>query len=118
MLRTRLAVLAVTAAAALLVGCEQKFTRERFNMIEPQVDEKYDVEKILGEPEFKVDGEWYYENQDEHYAARIFFEGETVRAKEWMDARTGEWEGRHPDSDAPPEGEPSESRTRTRRVDP
>lgn len=111
-----LSLFTLVAVSTLLVGCQQKFTRDRFEMIKADVDQKYDVEQILGEPEFRVPGEWYYENQEDHYAARIFFEGDTVVGKEWMDARSGEWDGSHPQMQGEPAGESRMDRTRTRQI--
>lgn len=95
----------LTAAALLLAlaGCT-RFTRANFDMIEPGVDTKFDVERMLGAPEFNTTDEWYYENMDEHYAARIFFDARgRVRSKQWIAARSGEWTGENPDADPEPD---------------
>ncbi len=106
------------AGLATLGGCQRQFTRERFDMIKAGVDDRTDVEHILGKPEFRAQDVWYYEDQDRHIHAQIFFdETGRVLTKEWMDARTGEWEGRSPFTDPPPAGEARERRTKTRRID-
>jgi hypothetical protein len=101
-----------------LIGCEQKFSRARFQMIQPGVDNREDVEQMLGKPEARLADVWYYEDVDRNLHAQIFFDDEgRVLSKEWMDAHTGEWEGRSPYTDAPPDGEVRERSTRTRRFD-
>lgn len=86
-------ILAVASLAALaaLVGCQQKFTRERFDMIKPAVDTRADVEQILGEPKTVAGDMWYYEDIDRYIAAKFVFDdrGRVVR-KEWNDAKKGE----------------------------
>jgi hypothetical protein len=102
-----------------LLGCT-KFTRDRFEMIKPDVDTQADVVEILGEPEFKQADQWYYEDDDSEYAARIFyyFDTEIVRAKEWIDLTAGTWEGQDPDADAEPEElELRRERTRSTTID-
>jgi len=105
-------------AACLLTGCAQKFTRERFDMIQAGVDDQEDVREILGKPSKTMTDLWYYEDLDRHLHAQIFFADDgRVLSKEWMDAHTGEWEGKHPQADEPPKGEVRERRTKTRRID-
>jgi hypothetical protein len=102
----------------VLAGCAQKFTRERFDMIQPGVDEREDVTQILGKPEAVLADIWYYGDLNRHTAAQIFFADDgRVLGKEWMDADTGEWDGNNPHADAPPQGEVRERRTRTRKID-
>lgn len=115
----RLVTIALLSFALVATtGCATKFTRERFDMIHVGADERFDVQKILGDPEFRTDAEWYYEHEGKHYAARVFFDGSgRVTGKEWMDARTGEWEGKHPDAQDAPKGEVRETETRTRTID-
>ncbi|MBU0639825.1 MAG: hypothetical protein KKB50_13235 [Planctomycetes bacterium] len=112
------------AAAVLLAivgvasGCARKFTHDRFLMIQEAVDDRHDVRQILGSAEFEATDEWYYEDIERHIAARVFFDADgRVRGKEWMDAKTGTWEGRHPDTDQPAQGEVRETHTKTRRHD-
>lgn len=104
---------------AMLAGCAaEKFTHERFSMIQQGVDDRDDVRQILGKPRFDAGDEWYYEADDHGIMARVYFDAQgVVRDKEWIDAGAGTWEGRHPDADKPPEGEVRERRTKTRRID-
>ncbi|MBN2448025.1 MAG: hypothetical protein JXO22_14945 [Phycisphaerae bacterium] len=116
--RVPFAVLALVVMVGVLAGCERKFTRERFDMITPGVDQKYDVRMMIGVPNRDMGSQWYYEDLDHYYAARVFFNADdVVRAKEWMDARAGTWEGRDPDTTPPVEGEVREEHTRTRMID-
>ena len=118
MSRPVFSVLCAMCVAVALTGCARKFTHERFSMIQEGVDHHFDVEQVLGKPEFDADDEWYYEDLDRHIAASIFFDDDgVVRGKRWMDAKSGTWEGRHPDAAQPPEGELREKHTKTRRID-
>ena len=109
---------ALALAAVFLSGCAEKFTRERFDMIQVGTDDREDVEQLLGSPRHDLVNEWYYENMDKHIHARVFFGmAGKVSGKEWMDAGTGEWEGAHPDADAPPKGEVRERNKTTRTID-
>jgi len=118
MSRPVFSVLCALCVGVALAGCARKFTYERYSMIQQGVDDRFDVKQMLGKPEFDTDDEWYYEDLDRHIAARVFFDNDgVVRGKEWMDAKSGTWEGRHPDADQPPEGEVREKHTKTRRID-
>jgi len=109
-----LGLLSLLAAA----GCERKFTRARFDTIQPGVSDRFDVEQTLGKPKAKLADVWYYEDLDRHLHAQVFFDNDgRVLGKEWMDARSGEWEGRSPHADEPPAGEVREQHIRTRRID-
>lgn len=106
----------VLASVTPLSGCHSKFTRDRFEMITPGVDDREDVRKVLGKPATRFHDQWIYDDLDDHRSAVIHFdESGKVLAKEWMDARTGEWEGRNPAAAEPPPGGVRE--TRTRRID-
>ncbi len=116
--RQAVPVLALLAALVSLAGCERKFTRERFDRIERGVDDREDVRQLLGRPTAAMEDAWIYEDLDHHDTAQIFFADDgRVLSKEWMDARTGAWEGRSPYTDEPRTGEVRERRTRTRRID-
>lgn len=118
MLRHALRSVGAGLLLLVLAGCQRQFTRERFDLIKADVDDREDVRRILGKPEADLQDQWFYDDLDRHYSAVIFFdEHGRVRAKEWMDARSGEWQGRHPDSDPPPQGEVRERRRKTTRID-
>lgn len=119
---TRPLGLAISAAVllALCAGCERKFTRQNFDMIHVGVDERFDVEKIIGKPTstFGDSDQWYYEDEDEHYSALIHFaETGKVSGKQWMDGNTGEFSGNNPHGNPPPKGETRETKTGTRKID-
>ncbi len=102
----------------LLVGCQNKMTRENFQMIRVGVDQKEDVFQILGPPDADFDDQWLYDDVDRFKSAIIYFdEAGQVAGKEWMDAEAGTFEGRNPNTNEPPEGEVRESETNTRRYD-
>jgi len=74
----------------LPAGCENKFTRERWEMIRVNSSDKTEVEMTLGAPQeqpFK-DLWWYYKGNRE---AKIYFtDKDVVKAKKWINTRTGE----------------------------
>ena len=111
-------VLALTALS-VLAGCRHRpFTRDHFEQIQVGVDNRADVRHILGKPTADLGDQWQYDNLKKHYSAVVHFDAEgRVSAKEWMDARTGAWEGRNPNTDEPPEGEVRERHRKTTRID-
>jgi len=83
-------LLVLSVALILIVGCEKKFTRDNWEMIKIGAYEKVDVEDTLGKPQTKPfdDLWWYHEGSRE---AKIYFEADgTVKAKKWLNAKTGE----------------------------
>lgn len=111
----------LAAFTLLLVGCERKFTRDRFDMIKVGVDERYDVAKILGDPTttFSDSDQWFYEDEDDHYQALIHFSDDgKVAGKQWMDGNSGEFSGDNPHADRPPQGQTRSRSSNTRRIDP
>ena len=118
MSRALLLSLLTVTVLALTTGCEQKFTRQRYDMIQVGVDRMDDVRQMIGEPEFAAGDVWYYEDHEGRYAARVFFDRQdVVRAKNWMDLLKGTWEGQNPDADPPPAGEVRERELRLRQID-
>lgn len=111
-------LLALPALLALLAGCQSKLTRDRFEMIQVDVDQREDVRHILGEPTRDFGDQWLYDDLDRHVSAIIYFnDAGRVAGKEWTDAVSGSWEGRNPNLDEPPPGEVRERRKTTRRID-
>ncbi len=105
------------AAGTALAGCESKFNRRNFEMIRPGMDGREDVREILGKPAADMEDVWFYDDLDHHRSAKIIFDSDgRVLTKEWMDAKTGEWDGKDPWADEPPEGEVRERTTKTRRI--
>lgn len=114
----RFTMLVLIAACVCLAGCESSFNKRNFEMIQAGFDDRFDVREILGDPDGDMGDVWVYDDLDRHYAARIFFDGDgRVLSKQWMDAKTGEWEGEDPWGDRAPEGEVRERSTKTRRID-
>jgi hypothetical protein len=114
----RVYALVVVLAGLLATGCARKFTYERYSMIQPGTDDREGVREVLGKPHTEAGDEWYYQDLDHHIHARIFFdESGRVVDKEWMDAKRGTWEGKHPAADEPPPGEVRERKTKARRID-
>jgi outer membrane protein assembly factor BamE (lipoprotein component of BamABCDE complex) len=115
--RTLICTLAL-AALALLTGCEQKFTRERFEMIRVGTDSRADVRILIGEPTTDLREQWIYNDLDEDHSAIIYFDGQGyVTGKEWTDAVTSGWLGHHPRQEPPPEDEIRERHERRERID-
>lgn len=72
------------------IGCQNKFTYQRFEMVQVGCADKTEVELTLGKPSEKPfkDLWWYYGNDA---TAKIYFDDkETVQAKKWIDEKTGE----------------------------
>jgi hypothetical protein len=91
-------------------GCASGPSRERYDMIRAQADDKEDVQRLLGEPQFNLDDRWYYEDADDRRGALVYFDGRgRVIGKEWFDARQGTWAGRNPFADELPGKHASES---------
>jgi hypothetical protein len=110
-------LLLLALPVVLLAGCQRQFTRERFDLIRPGVDDREDVRRIIGKPASDLQDQWFYDDLDRHYSAVIFFEGQKVSRKEWMDARSGEWTGQNPHANPPPEGEVRHRQKNTRVID-
>jgi len=114
----RIHLLSLTLIVALLAGCESKFNRRNFDMIQIGVDDRDAVRQILGKPSADMGDVWLYDDLDHHKSAQIFFADDgRVLNKEWMGATTGRWEGTNPWADQPPQGEVRERSTRTQRID-
>ncbi len=114
----RYILLAGIAGLALLAGCARQFTREHFDLIQQGVDDREDVRHMLGKPASDLGDQWWYDDLDRHYSARIHFgEDGRVSGKEWIDEQARTWEGRDPNAAEPPEGEVSEQHKQTTRID-
>ena len=92
-MNTRLArLIACFFIAALgvtvLTGCGSKFTRERFELIKPGVDDAKEVQRLLGKPQYSALDVWHYESFDRHLSAQIYFGDDgRVMSKEWTGTR-------------------------------
>jgi len=118
-MRTRLLTLTLLGLGLIvLTACHKNvFTRDRFEMIQQGVDNKEDVARTIGKPTSDLGDQWLYDDQKRFHAARIFFDEDgRVRGKEWMDTKTGTWEGQNPDANEPPQGEVRERDKKTTRI--
>jgi hypothetical protein len=102
----------------LIAGCHRHFTQDCFEMVQVGADDREDVRAWLGKPTSDLGDQWLYDDLKRHRSAVIFFDADgRVRGKQWMDARTGSWEGRNPDADEAPAGEVREHHRSTTRID-
>jgi hypothetical protein len=91
--------LLLTAVVLCAVGCQEKFTRQRYETIyigqpAPQ------VERTLGDPEAKFSDTWTYIHETPFYKAIIKFENGRVVDKAWYDSEQFDT---HPDLKRPDE---------------
>jgi outer membrane protein assembly factor BamE (lipoprotein component of BamABCDE complex) len=114
-----LSILVGISMLSVLAGCHNRhFTRDRFEMIQVGVDNRADVRQILGKPTSNLNDQWQYDDLKRHHSAVVHFDADgRVSAKEWMNPKTGEWEGHNPNANEPPEGEVRESHKKTTRID-
>ena len=118
MLRRTLGLALLAGVVALGCGCQRQFTRERFEMIGVGSDGREDVRHCLGKPTCDLQDQWLYDDLDRHKSAIIYFGADgRVSGKEWMDARSGQWEGENPHANKPPQGEVRERSKGTTRID-
>ena len=72
----------------VLAGCNDKVTRDRYNIITQNVDAKMDVERILGEPDVRTPEMWMYNREGRGITVKIEFDtNDTVVHKLWIDDR-------------------------------
>lgn len=92
----RIAIVIVAAAIlAGVAGCQEKFTRQRYETIYIGQPE-FEVEKTLGEPTAKFSDTWTYIHDKPFYKAIVEFDSGRVTDKTWYDEREM---GTHPDMD-------------------
>ncbi len=63
-------------------GCQQKFTRQRYETIYLGMPD-WEVQGILGDPTGEADGVWSYVHHEPYYSATIQFEESRVKDKRW-----------------------------------
>ena len=118
MTRPALLLLVGGGLLAVLAGCHHHFTHGDFELVQVGVNDRADVRAMLGKPTSDLSDQWFYDDLKRHRTAVIFFDDEgRVSGKEWMDARSGNWEGRNPNVNPPPEGEVRERHKTTTRID-
>lgn len=81
---------------AAVVGCEEKLTYERWQLIN-QGSTKLEVESAIGQPDIMMPDQWTYVDHDRGITAHIYFEADAnkVHSKQWIDAEHG-WQGKNP----------------------
>ncbi|MHC4090643.1 MAG: hypothetical protein ACYSUQ_06610 [Planctomycetota bacterium] len=110
----RIAAYAIVAVCGVVVltGCD-KLTRSRFEMIQLDHAERFDVDKTIGPPDSKLPDYWLYERVDKHLNVFIHYnEQGKVWRKEWHDTLNDD----HYDSTEPPEDASSYESTEIRRI--
>lgn len=107
--------LAIVIAGTLILGCApDKLTRQNYDTIHEGASDKTEVELTLGKDYINRGDQWEYEREDKHLSVVIYFDNDgRVTRKEWIDAKTGEWEGAAPGIDETPQGRPAGESTRT-----
>jgi len=79
----------VLAAVMLTVGCEQKLTYQRFELIH-MGQTQLGVEKTLGDPLVKMPDQWTWNDSDRSITAHVWYDKEgKVIAKQWFDPKHG-----------------------------
>ncbi len=96
----------------VLAGCD-KLTRNHYEMIQQNVSSMDDVERTIGKPDYRLDGQWHYDRVDRHLNVVVDFseQGVVVR-KQWIDTRKEVWE----DTEMPGETDTHE-KTTIRKID-
>ena len=107
MMRRATGVVLVAGVVLAVGGCD-RLTRNHYDMIVQNVSSTDDVAKTIGDPSYKVPGQWHYERVDKHLNVIIEFneDGVVVR-KQWIDAGEGVWD----DTEKPGETDAHESTT-------
>jgi hypothetical protein len=92
LMRWTAGVVLAAGALGLLVGCD-KLTRNHYEMLEQNVSTTDDVQRTIGHPDYKLEGQWHYERVDKHLNVFIDFnENGVVVRKQWIDTGEREWE--------------------------
>ena len=80
----------VVAGVALVAGCSEKLTYERWQTLTLQ-SPKAEVEAVLGDPnQYKKDAAWMYHNPDQQITVNVeFVGGNRVTYSRWVDPQHG-----------------------------
>ena len=82
----------VVVAAALCVGCQKTFTRQKYDTLYVGQPD-YAVRRMLWEPQFRSDGTWTYVHSNPYYRAVIDFQDNPITSKKWSYVRPPKPEG-------------------------
>lgn len=102
-LRSMLAMFAAVLFVGVLSGCENKLTRQNFEMIQLGSSTKLEVKNTLGENKLVRENSEQFEWEDEDQSLTVlidFDERGHVSRKQWIDADSNVWDDTKPD----PEG--------------
>lgn len=100
----------VVGVVTLSVGCEEKLTYKRWQLIH-EGQSKLAVEQTLGDPLIKMADHWTWNNADKAITAQVWYSGEgKVIAKQWFDPKRG-MEGGPPGGSATEGGEVIQQKT-------
>ncbi len=77
-----LAIIALLLVSACCVGCQDSFTRQRYETIYHGMPD-WQVRNILGEPTISNHQTWQYVNDHPYYKAILRFEEGKVAEKTW-----------------------------------
>ena len=74
-------------AAGLCAGCQERFTRQRYETIYVGMPD-WQVRNILGEPDVETTkGSWSYVHNEPYYRATFRFDSGSVKDKAWSNHR-------------------------------
>ncbi len=97
----RVAMVCLVGTIVWVAGCAQDMvTRDHFNMIVEGRSTRLELEKTMGEKYIDRGNQWEYERPNKGLSVVFYFDDhDRVIRKEWIDARSGEWEGAAPHID-------------------
>lgn len=81
------ALMLAVVLSALLAGCQQQFTRQRFETLyvgQPAED----VREVLGEPTVEYPNEWRYVTDRPYAMGTVYFADGKVTRKTWANERS------------------------------
>lgn len=95
------------------VGCsESQVTWQHYEMIVKDKSTKLEVEKTLGDTYLDRGDHWEYDEEKRHLSVFVYFDGRgVVTRKEWIDGKSGRWDGAAPGIDEKPQGKKTSDET-------
>lgn len=101
----------IAVVIAMGVGCEQKLTYQRFELVH-MGQTQLGVEKTLGDPLVKMSDQWTWNDSERSITAHVWYDQEAkVIAKQWFDPKRG-MVGNPPGGSAGESGEVIQQKTR------
>ncbi len=84
-----LASLALFSVVLISLGCEQKLTYQRWDLVH-MGQTQLGVEKTLGDPMVKMTDQWTWTDSDRSITAHVWYDqAGKVIAKQWFDPKRG-----------------------------